>query len=65
MILNAITNSFTDLLEPAHAGASAAAIAAIAAEGDKGLLTDDPDSGGDEWRPIGAGGPVRLGSTYF
>jgi hypothetical protein len=48
IILNAITNSFTDLLEPAQAGAAAAAVAAIAAEGDKGLPTDDPEGEEDD-----------------
>jgi len=48
IVLNAITSSFADLLEPVHAGSTAAAVAAIAAEGDRGLQTDDPESGGDE-----------------
>lgn len=48
LVLHAITSSFADLLEPAHAGDTAAAVAALAAEGDKGVETDDPESGGDE-----------------
>ena len=37
IVLSAITNSFGELLEPAHAGATAAAVAALAEEGDKGV----------------------------
>lgn len=48
IVLNAITNSFTDLLEPAQAGAATAAVAAIAAQGDKGLPADDPESEEDD-----------------
>ena len=48
IVLNAITSSFADLLEPAHAGATAAAMAAVAAEGDKGLQTEDTESDEDE-----------------
>ncbi len=47
IILNAITSSFADLLEPANTDAAAAA-AAIAAEGEKGLQTDDADSDEEE-----------------
>ena len=48
IVLNAITSSFADLLEPAHAGATAAAVAAVAAEGDKAFQTNDTDSDEDE-----------------
>ena len=41
LVLSAITSSFGDLLEPAHAGAAAAAVAAIAEEGDKGVQAED------------------------
>lgn len=47
ILLNAITQSFADLLEPPDA-VTAAAVAAVAAEGDKGVQTDDIDSDEEE-----------------
>jgi hypothetical protein len=47
ILLNAITQSFADLLDPPDAS-TAAAVAAVAAEGDKGVQTDDIDSDEEE-----------------
>ncbi len=44
ILLNAITSSFAHLLDSANATTTATAVAAGAAEGDKGLQTDDIDS---------------------
>lgn len=47
IVLNAITGSFTELLEPQHA-ATAAAVAALADEGDVGSQADDAEGDDDE-----------------